>query len=83
MLNKVKSLTQILLSAFLIRLLVTGASIGDALTMLSLSSLYGFWMYLQSKVEISPNKEIKDRVVELEERLSTVQNKVGAMGMRR
>lgn len=80
---KVKSLTQILLSAFLIRLLVFGASIGDAIAILALAGLNGFWMYLESKKVAEPHKEITDRLVQVEERVSTIQNKVGAMGLRR
>jgi hypothetical protein len=80
---KIKSLTQILLSAFLIRILVFGASIGDAIAISALAGLNGFWMYLEFKKVPEPNKEIKDKLIEMEERVSSVQNKVGALGLRR
>lgn len=76
---KIKSLTQILLSAFLVRLLVTGASIGDAISLLSLSGLYAFWSYLEFKKEPEANKELKTRLIELETKVSSSESKIGAM----
>lgn len=78
---KIKSLTQVLLSAFLVRLLVTGASIGDALALISLSGLYAFWCYLEFKKEPEANKEIKNKLFELEEKVRTTENKIGAFSL--
>lgn len=58
-----------LLGAYLIRLLVTGASVGDSLTIIGLSSLYAFFLFLESKKQTPVNKQYWDRLVELEERV--------------
>jgi hypothetical protein len=80
---KPKSLTQVLLSAFLIRLLVTGASIGDALALLSLSGIYAYFLYLESTHVPEANKDLKDRLVALEDKVSKTENKIGAMTLNR
>lgn len=88
--NKIKSLSQILVSAYLIRLLVTGASLGDALVMIGLCGLYGLFMHLEAlanaleaKKHPEANGELKEKVAELEKALSLTSNKVAAMQIRR
>lgn len=83
MLNKIKDLSQICLGAYVIRLLITGATIGDALVILGLSGLYGFFCHLQSKKEPIVNQDIKDRLVVLETKASNYDNKIGALQLRR
>lgn len=80
---KPKSLTQVLLSAFVIRLLVTGASIGDSLAVLSLSAIYAFYLYLESKKEPVANKDLSDRIALVEEKIQKTDTKVGALALRR
>ena len=57
----------LILSAFLIRPIYSGASIGDALVLISLSSLYGVYYYLENKKSPVANQELINRIVELEE----------------
>lgn len=80
---KMISLPQILLSAFLIRLLVTGASIGDALALLSLSGIYAFYLYLESKKIPEANKDIKDRLVAIEDKVQKAESKIGLLTLNR
>lgn len=68
-----------LLLAFLIRLLATGASFGDALVILSLSALVGFYHWVSDKKEPEVNKAILDRIVELEESTKLVKDKVNSI----
>ena len=77
MLNKY--LPQVLLSSLLIKCLITGSSIGDALGLIGLASLVGFNLYLDVKREIPVNKEIKDRLLELEESVRETKSKVSAI----
>lgn len=71
-----KYFNHIALSLLLLRLLVTGASIGDALALIGLSSLLGYQFFLESKKQPIPNKEITDRLLEVEEKLTIISNKV-------
>lgn len=79
--NKYLNLPTFLLASFLIRLLVTGASIGDAIVITSLSALYAAWCWVELKKEIPINKEIKDRVVELEEQLKNTKDKINSVAI--
>lgn len=81
--NKIKSLTQLLVSSYLIRLLITGASIGDALVIISLSSLYGLFLYLDNKKQPEANKDLKDRIIAVEEMVQKANSKVSALQLRR
>jgi hypothetical protein len=75
------NLPTLILSSFLIRLLVLGAGIGEALVIIGLSALYGYHLLLESKKQTPVNKEIVDRIVELEEQLSITKNKVNAINL--
>lgn len=59
----------LILLSFLIRLLITGASIGDALVMIALCSVYAGYLYLESKKDPIANKSLVDRIVEIEEQV--------------
>jgi len=83
MFNKIKDLSQILVSCYVLRLLITGATIGDALVIASLSGLYGFYRYLDSKKEPVANQELKDRISGLETKTSNMDNKLGVLTLRR
>lgn len=67
------------LSLYLIRLLITGASIGDSLTIIGLASLYAYFLFLESKKEVPVNKQYWDRLVELEERVKGQQDNLNAL----
>lgn len=77
--KKLVSFPALILSAFLIRLLVTGASIGDSLVIIGLASLYASWSYFESKKETPVNKAILDRVVDLEEIVKSTKETVNSL----
>jgi hypothetical protein len=77
----VKYLPAGLLTSYLIRLLVTGASIGDAIVIISLSTLYAGWVWLESKKQVPVNKEIQDRIVELEEQVKVAKDKINSVAI--
>lgn len=81
--NKIKSLTQILVSGYLIRLLITGASIGDAIVIIALSALYGFYMHLEASKEPVANQDLKDKIASLETLVNSASTKVAALQLRR
>lgn len=81
--NKIKSLTQILLSVYLFRLLLTGASIGDSLVILCLSGLYGYYLYSEDKKIPEANVDIKNRLLAAEKQMEATNNKLSAMQLRR
>ena len=83
MLNKIKSLSEILVSCYVLRLLVTGASIGDALVIIALSGIYVTNMYLESKKEPEANVELKNRLSDVEKLVQQASSKVSAMQIRR
>lgn len=51
------------------KVLITGASIGDAIAIAALAGLYGFTYYVESKREIPINDQIKS---ELEQMRSSI-----------
>ena len=81
--NKIKSLTEILVSLYLVRLLLTGASIGDALVMLGLSGLYAFYMHLETKNVPEANQDLKDRIDAVEKLAESANSKISVMSIRR
>lgn len=66
----------LILSAFLIRPIYSGASIGDALVIIGLSALYGAHYYLQHKKEPTANKDLINRLVDLEEQVKTTKETI-------
>lgn len=80
---KINHLSQILLAAFLCRLLIKGASIGDSLAIIALCGVYGLHMYLEHIKEPEVNKELKEKVAQLEDKVSKQENKLGAIALRR
>lgn len=80
---KPKSLTQVLVSVFLIRLLVTGASIGDALVIIALSGLYALYMHIESNIQPEANQDIRDRLKAVEDKAANTDTKMGALTLRR
>jgi len=77
--SKYLNLPSFLLSFFLIRLLITGCGIGDSIALVALSSLYGFYCYLDSRKEPELNKDYKDRLLALEEQIKTTREKVNSI----
>jgi hypothetical protein len=69
----------ILIFSYLIRLLITGASLGDALVMFVFGSLLGGHSYLEHAKEPPANTDIKERLLKLEESHESVKGKVSSM----
>lgn len=78
---KIKTLCEALLCAFVVRLLVTGASIGDALALVSLASLYGYQEYIKASAIKDPTVELVARVVAVEEQSKKLTSKVDAQSL--
>lgn len=78
-LKSLMNVPTIALFCYLGRLLYTGASIGDSVVIIGLSSLYAGWVYLESKKEFPVNKAILDRIVELEEALKVTKTQVDGL----
>jgi hypothetical protein len=66
----------LILSAFIIRPIYTGASIGDALVIIGFSGLYAVYTYLENKKQPVANKDLLDRVIFLEEQLKTTKETI-------
>lgn len=77
----VKYLIHGLISLVVGRILIFGASIGDALALWSLSGIYGYNLYLETKKPHEVNKDFKNRLVEVEQALQETKNKLGAFTM--
>jgi hypothetical protein len=73
------NIPSLVLSAYLIRLLYTGASVGDALVVIGLSALYAGWVYMESKKQVPVNKEIINRIAELEESHKVMKDSVNGL----
>lgn len=69
----------LILTAFIIRPIYFGASIGDALVIIGLSGLYAAYYYLQSVKQPIANKDLIDRIVYLEEQLQLTRESVNSM----
>lgn len=76
------NLAPCLLGAYLLRLLITGASVGDSLTIIGLSSLYAYFLYLESKKQLPVNQEVWDRLIEVEERVKQHHDSISAFNIK-
>lgn len=74
-----KTLPEALLTTFLIRLLITGAHVGDAIAIIALAALLAYENYLEHIKIPDPQKEMKDKLSILEGKLDSVANKIGAL----
>lgn len=72
------NLPPITLGAYLIRILATGASVGDSLVIIGLSALYGWFLYTESKKETPVNKQYLDRLIDIEEQVKLNKETVNA-----
>lgn len=70
------SLPSLVLVAYVARSLYLGATLGDALVVLALSALYASNAYLENKKEPIANKELLNRVVDLEEQIKVTKETV-------
>lgn len=61
---------------FLFRLLYTGASIGDALALLTLAALYGWYLYLEAKTPIEDYSKLSKEIDQLKGNINSL--KMGA-----
>lgn len=75
------NLPTFLISAFLIRLLIVGAGIGDSIVMIVLGALYGGHVYLAHIKEPIVNKDVKDKINQMDELLTKVKNKVDSYSL--
>lgn len=62
----------VLLVAFTARLVVFGASIGDALALFALAGLFGFNQWLNSNKEEPVNEKVKADITELKTQVSNL-----------
>lgn len=69
----------LLLSFIMLRVLIVGASFGDSLVVLALCALYAGQHYFESKKEPIPNKEILNRIVDLEEQLKSTKDVIHSL----
>lgn len=76
-----KYLPAILLSSFIIKLLITGTTLGDGVAIIALVFLYIGNIYLESKKEKPANSELLDRVIYLEEQLGDTKQKISAISL--
>lgn len=70
-----------LLSSIVIRVLIFGASIDEAIGIIALSSLYGFYLYIQSSKEEPINDIIKAEFEVLKQELKTTKDSVSSLKM--
>jgi hypothetical protein len=68
-----------LLVCYLARLLIFGASIGDALVLTALTGLFGFIHFLNSKKQPDINAEIKTELETIKKEFVDVKNKVNVI----
>lgn len=76
----------LLIFSYLIRLLITGASLGDALVVLVFGLLVAGRDYLEHIREPEANLELKTRIDELEKTQDSIKSKVSSLtisGLRR
>jgi len=64
----------VILSLFIIRLLITGASIGDSVVLLGVAALYGFYYHTESKKQPDINKEFKDKFIQLQTEIENLRH---------
>lgn len=70
-----------LLVVYLIKLLLGTSSIADSLIVIALASLCAFNYYYYKPKDTEVNKELKDRVLDIEELLKTTRDKVNSISL--
>ncbi len=78
---KLLNLPTFLISAYLIRLLITGAGLGDSIVFIVLGALLAGHAYLEHIREPEANKELKEKISQMDERLITVKQKVDSFSL--
>lgn len=73
------NLPAVLLPSFLLKLLIVGTNISDAIIILALSGLYAFYYHTETKREDPLNKSSLTRITELEESLKHTKDKVNSL----
>jgi len=69
----------VLLSSILLKTAILGSSLSDAIIIIGLIALFSFHLLLESKREPEANKDIKNRLLELEEQVKDTKSSVNAM----
>lgn len=59
---------------FSIRLIATGANVGDAIALFGFAALYGFNLYIESKREQPVNDQVKAELETLRNQVSSIQS---------
>lgn len=72
-------LPELVLVCFITRLLVTGASVGDALALFSICLVYAGHRYLKHIKEPVANKDLWDRVASLEDQFKSTKDAVNSI----
>ena len=71
--KQLANLPAVALSAVIIKSLITGISLGSALTIVGLAALYGGYYYFESKKEDPINDVVKKELKQLQDELKVVQ----------
>lgn len=69
----------VFLSSYLVRILVTGASIGDAIALTAFCGLFAYFLFLETKKAIPVNKDIYEKLTYLEEQLGLAKSKLSSI----
>jgi hypothetical protein len=68
-----------LLPLYLVKTVVLGVSLADSIPILGLTGLFCFFLFLESKREPIANKELKERLLSVEEQLKETKSNVNAI----
>lgn len=78
---KIKTLTEALLIAFIIRLLIKGADLGDSYVVASLCATWCYQLYLEKLLVVDPSVELRKRLDAVEEKSKQFESKFAAQLM--
>lgn len=73
------NLPTLLLFSFLVRTLIFGADFGNALALLALSGLYGFYLFLEVNKQPDINEQTKKDMVQLKNELELVKSALNSV----
>ena len=68
-----------LLLSYTTKVLITGASIGDAIGLIALSTLAGWWFYLDENREPDINEKAKADVLKLAQELDLIKSSLSSL----
>lgn len=79
--NIIKYFPHILIFSYLIRLLVTGASIGDALVIFVFGALLAGQAYLEHIKEPAANQDLRDAIKRIESTQENIKSKMSSISV--